>query len=131
MCFPAIGFKMPGPLKADLARPDVAGAAGMRRQWVRGCRAMIAACIGAFMTPEPGFLDGQRATRERRGRPRRDASNGSATPQSGNQGHPASVGDQYLTEWRILRFFKEEEDAPPHAIQRPVVRNRAGLKLCL
>jgi transcriptional regulator GlxA family with amidase domain len=32
---PAIGYKMPGPLEAALARPDVGDAATVLRQWAR------------------------------------------------------------------------------------------------
>src|SRR5215216_5211304 len=47
---PAIGFKMPGPLEAALARPDVGDAAAALRQWAhRGTTRMTAACIGTFV----------------------------------------------------------------------------------
>ena len=59
---PAIGFKMPGPLEAALARPDVRDAADALRQWARRGPTMTAACIGTFVMAESGLLDGQRAT---------------------------------------------------------------------
>lgn len=59
---PAIGFKMPAPLGAALARPDVADAAAALRQWARRGTTMAAACIGTFVMAESGLLDGQRAT---------------------------------------------------------------------
>ena len=59
---PAIGFKMPGPLEAALARPDVRDAAAALRQWFRRGATMTAACIGTFVMAESGLLDHQRAT---------------------------------------------------------------------
>lgn len=59
---PAIGFKMPGPLEAALARPDVRDAAIALRQWARRGATMTAACIGTFVMAESGLLDRQRAT---------------------------------------------------------------------
>ena len=59
---PAIGFKMPGPLEAALARPDVRHAADVLRQWARKGTMMTAACIGTFVMAESGVLDRQRAT---------------------------------------------------------------------
>ncbi len=59
---PAIGFKMPGPLEAALARPDVADAATLLRQWSQRGAIMAAACIGTFVMAESGLLDGHRAT---------------------------------------------------------------------
>lgn len=59
---PAIGFKMPGPLEAALARPDVADAAAALRQWARRRTTMTAACIGTFVMAESGLLDDQHAT---------------------------------------------------------------------
>jgi transcriptional regulator GlxA family with amidase domain len=59
---PAIGTKMPGPLEAALARPDVADAAGLLRRWARQRGMITAACIGTFLLAESGLLDGQRAT---------------------------------------------------------------------
>lgn len=59
---PAIGFKMPGPLEAALARPDVRDAADALRHWARAGATMSAACIGTFVMAESGLLDRQRAT---------------------------------------------------------------------
>jgi transcriptional regulator GlxA family with amidase domain len=59
---PAIGFKMPGPLEAALARADVRDAGGVLRDWAGGGAIMTAACIGTFVMAESGLLDGQRAT---------------------------------------------------------------------
>ena len=59
---PAIGFKMPGPLEAALARPDIQDAAGALRQWARRGATMTAACIGTFVMAESGLLDHQHAT---------------------------------------------------------------------
>jgi len=59
---PAIGFKMPGPLQAALARPDVGDATRMLRFWAgRGART-AAACIGTFVLAESGLLDDQDST---------------------------------------------------------------------
>ena len=59
---PAIGFKMPGPLEAALARPDVRDAAAALRQWHRRGATMTAACIGTFVMAESGLLDNHCAT---------------------------------------------------------------------
>jgi transcriptional regulator GlxA family with amidase domain len=59
---PAIGFKMPGPLEAALARPDVRDASAVLRQWAHRGATMTAACIGTFVMAESGLLDRQRAT---------------------------------------------------------------------
>ena len=60
---PAIGFKMPEPLEAALARSDVEDAAGALREWARGGGATLAAaCIGTFVMAESGLLDHQYAT---------------------------------------------------------------------
>jgi transcriptional regulator GlxA family with amidase domain len=59
---PALGFKMPGPLEAALARPDVRDAADALRQWGRRGTTLAAACIGTFVLAESGVLDDQRAT---------------------------------------------------------------------
>ena len=59
---PAIGYKMPGPLEAALARPDVRDSAPLLRQWSDGGARMTAACIGTFVMAESGVLDGKRAT---------------------------------------------------------------------
>jgi transcriptional regulator GlxA family with amidase domain len=59
---PAIGFKMPGPLEAALARPDIADAAAALRAWARRGATMTAACVGTFVMAESGLLDRQHAT---------------------------------------------------------------------
>jgi transcriptional regulator GlxA family with amidase domain len=59
---PAIGFKMPGPLEAALARPDIQDAALALRQWHRRGATMTAACIGTFVMAESGLLAHQHAT---------------------------------------------------------------------
>jgi transcriptional regulator GlxA family with amidase domain len=59
---PAIGYKMPAPLEAALARPDVKDAAQLLRHWARRGALMTAACIGTFVMAESGLLDGRRAT---------------------------------------------------------------------
>jgi transcriptional regulator GlxA family with amidase domain len=59
---PAIGFKMPEPLEAALARPDIQDAADSLRQWERRGATMSAACIGTFVMAESGLLDHHHAT---------------------------------------------------------------------
>lgn len=59
---PAIGFKMPGPLEAALARPDIADAAATLRRWHKQGATMAAACIGTFVMAESGLLENQHAT---------------------------------------------------------------------
>jgi transcriptional regulator GlxA family with amidase domain len=59
---PAIGFKMPGPLEAALARPDIPDATAALRQWARRGATMTAACVGTFVMAESGLLDWQHAT---------------------------------------------------------------------
>jgi transcriptional regulator GlxA family with amidase domain len=59
---PAIGFKMPGPLEAALARPDVGDAAALLRRWSQRGSTVAAACIGTFVLAETGLLNGHRAT---------------------------------------------------------------------
>jgi transcriptional regulator GlxA family with amidase domain len=59
---PAIGFKMPGPLVAALARPDVRDAGHVLRQWAGRGATMTAACIGTFVMAESGLLDRHQAT---------------------------------------------------------------------
>jgi transcriptional regulator GlxA family with amidase domain len=59
---PAIGFKMPGPLEAALARPDVRDAASFLQESARRGTTMTAACIGTFVMAESGLLDHHRAT---------------------------------------------------------------------
>lgn len=59
---PAIGFKMPEPLAAALARPDIQDAALLLKRWARRDAMMTAACIGTFIMAESGLLDHQHAT---------------------------------------------------------------------
>jgi len=59
---PAIGFKMPEPLEAALARPDIQDAAALLEKWARKGAMITAACIGTFIMAESGLLDHQRAT---------------------------------------------------------------------
>ena len=59
---PAIGFKMPEPLVAALARPDIRDATACLQQYASGSATMTAACIGTFVMAESGLLDDQRAT---------------------------------------------------------------------
>jgi transcriptional regulator GlxA family with amidase domain len=59
---PAIGFKMPDPLEAALARPDVGDAAALLRRWSQRGSTVAAACIGTFVLAETGLLTGHRAT---------------------------------------------------------------------
>jgi transcriptional regulator GlxA family with amidase domain len=59
---PAIGFKMPDPLQAALARSEVRDAADVLRHWASRGATMSAACIGTFVMAESGLLDHQQAT---------------------------------------------------------------------
>jgi transcriptional regulator GlxA family with amidase domain len=59
---PAIGYKMPEPLVAALARPDVQDAAAALQQSARAGARMAAACVGTFVLAESGLLDGHEAT---------------------------------------------------------------------
>jgi transcriptional regulator GlxA family with amidase domain len=59
---PAIGFKMPGPLQAALARRDVADLAGVLRGYAEQGADIAAACIGTFVLAESGLLDQHDAT---------------------------------------------------------------------
>ena len=59
---PAIGYKMPGPLQAALARPDMRDATEALRQWAERGTNIAAACIGTFVLAESSLLDGQEAT---------------------------------------------------------------------
>jgi transcriptional regulator GlxA family with amidase domain len=59
---PALGFKMPEPLEAALARPDVRDAAVVLQRWARLGSMVTAACIGTFVVAESGLLDEQHAT---------------------------------------------------------------------
>jgi transcriptional regulator GlxA family with amidase domain len=59
---PAIGVKMPEPLEAALARPEIKDAAVILQRWAQEGTMMTAACIGTFVMAESGLLDHQRAT---------------------------------------------------------------------
>lgn len=59
---PAIGFKMPDTLQRALARPDIADAAALLRQWAARGATMSAACVGTFVLAESGLLDDREAT---------------------------------------------------------------------
>ncbi|MDQ1834114.1 GlxA family transcriptional regulator [Massilia scottii] len=59
---PALGYKMPEPLGAALARPDVADACVALRRWAAGGARIAAACIGTFVLAESALLDGHEAT---------------------------------------------------------------------
>jgi transcriptional regulator GlxA family with amidase domain len=59
---PAIGFKMPGPLEAALARPDIRDAGTVLRRWAGRGATMTAACVGTFVMAESGLLNHQHAT---------------------------------------------------------------------
>ena len=59
---PAIGFKMPEPLQAALARPDIRDAGAALLQWDRRDAMIATACIGTFVMAESGLLDHQHAT---------------------------------------------------------------------
>ncbi|MGA3114984.1 MAG: helix-turn-helix domain-containing protein [Syntrophobacteraceae bacterium] len=59
---PAIGFKMPDPLQAALARSDVRDAVETLRSWADRGATTAAACIGTFVLAESGLLDYRDAT---------------------------------------------------------------------
>ena len=59
---PAIGYKMPAPLEAALARSDVQDATQVLRDYARRDVTMSAACIGTFVMAESGLLNGHTAT---------------------------------------------------------------------
>jgi len=59
---PAIGFKMPEPLRRALARPDIRDASVVLRRWADQGALMSAACIGTFVLAESGLLDQRNAT---------------------------------------------------------------------
>ncbi|MGO9607985.1 MAG: GlxA family transcriptional regulator [Candidatus Binataceae bacterium] len=59
---PALGYKMPAPLLAALARQDVNDAGHVLRRWADQRATIAAACIGTFVLAESALLDGQDAT---------------------------------------------------------------------
>ncbi len=59
---PALGYKMPDPLIAALARPDVMDAGNVLQQWAERGATTAAACIGTFVVAETGLLDDREAT---------------------------------------------------------------------
>ncbi len=59
---PAPGYKMPEPLLAALARPDVREAGVALRRWADQGAITAAACIGTFAVAETGLLDAHEAT---------------------------------------------------------------------
>ncbi|HKM99365.1 MAG TPA: helix-turn-helix domain-containing protein [Candidatus Binataceae bacterium] len=59
---PALGYKMPGPLLAALARQDVSDAGQVLRHRASQGAMIAAACIGTFVLAESALLDGQDAT---------------------------------------------------------------------
>ena len=59
---PALGHKMPAPLEAALARPEIADAGAALRAWAARGSLVAAACIGTFVAAESGLLDGHEAT---------------------------------------------------------------------
>ena len=59
---PALGYKMPDPLLAALARRDVSDAGDTLRRWAGDGAMTAAACIGIFVLAESGLLDGHDAT---------------------------------------------------------------------
>ena len=59
---PAIGFKMPGPLQAALARADVSDAGKTLRAWADRGAGTAAACIGTFVVAEAALLDNHDST---------------------------------------------------------------------
>ena len=58
----ALGYKMPEPLIAALARPDVNDAGHAIRRWADRALTIAAACIGTFVLAESALLDGHDAT---------------------------------------------------------------------
>jgi len=59
---PALGYKMPGPLLAALARQDVTDAGQTLRRWAGKGAIIAAACVGTFVLAESTLLDGHNAT---------------------------------------------------------------------
>lgn len=59
---PALGFKMPEPLQAALAKPEIQQSKLVLRHWAEAGATMTAACIGTFVLAESGLLDNRPAT---------------------------------------------------------------------
>ena len=59
---PALGYKMPAPLLAALARQDVIDAGLAIRRWADCGVRIAAACIGTFVLAESALLDDEDAT---------------------------------------------------------------------
>jgi transcriptional regulator GlxA family with amidase domain len=59
---PAIGFKMPAPLEAALARADMRDASAALQRYASRGATMAAACVGTFVLAESGLLENHRAT---------------------------------------------------------------------
>ena len=59
---PAMGAKMPGPLREALQRRDIADAGVLLRQWAGQGAITGAACTGTFVLAHAGLLDGETAT---------------------------------------------------------------------
>ena len=59
---PAIGAKMPAPLREALRRRDIADAGIVLRQWAQQGAITGAACTGTFVLAQSGLLDGETAT---------------------------------------------------------------------
>ena len=59
---PAIGYKMPAPLQAALARPEIRDAGETLRAWAERGAVIAAACVGTFVVAEAGLLDNQTST---------------------------------------------------------------------
>jgi transcriptional regulator GlxA family with amidase domain len=59
---PALGYKMPDPLIAALARSEVKDAGHAMRRWASQGAMTAAACIGTFVVAETGLLDDQEST---------------------------------------------------------------------
>jgi len=59
---PAIGYKLPDALENALAKPEIASAGDVLRNWAQQGAIMAAACIGTFVMAESGLLDRHQAT---------------------------------------------------------------------